>query len=95
MSSAESLARAYANVSGFPRAWDEMDDTERETATILMSRALSEAGIATEHQVWHSQGVARPLREHETPNSLSARMYAAGMRVRERLVGAWEELPPQ
>lgn len=95
MSSAENLARAYANVSGFPHAWDDMDDTERETATILMSRALDAAGIAVEHQVYHPQGVSRPLREHEAPDSLSARLYAAGMRVRARLVGTWEELPPR
>lgn len=95
MSSAESLARAYAEVSGLPRTWDDMDDTERETATILMSRALEAAGIGTEHQVYHPQGVSRPLREHETPDGLSARLYTAGIRVRARLVGAWEELPSQ
>ncbi len=90
----ENLARAYAEVAGFPGSWDEMDDTEKGAAIILMRLAIERAGITTEYQAHHPQGVSRPLREHETPDSLSSRLYAAGMRVRERMVGDWLELPP-
>lgn len=94
MSSAEELAHAYADISGVPGSWDTLDDVQKETATTLMERALERAGIAIEHQVYHPEGVHRPLREHEEPGTLSARLYAAGVRVRARLVSGWRELPP-